>query len=169
MKTENMSERLVTMFHETFSLSRPSIIQVLRALEESSSDICLHSKEARYAYFRENTHLGASYIKSMPEYCKGSGLLNDDFTFTPFGRMALACDPLLEHPATQWLMHYHLSAPHGPGPMFWYELVTARFRSGDIFTRAEIIEQIAASYAQAKGKPLSPRSAVSTVASLTMA
>ena len=59
-------------------------------------------------------------------------------------------------------MHYHLSAPQGPGPAFWHELVMTRFRSGNEFTASEIAEQIGQSYQKTEGEPLAERSARST-------
>jgi hypothetical protein len=60
-------------------------------------------------------------------------------------------------------MHYHLSAPHGPGPAFWHEFVKARFITGSEFTSEELIAQLSDFFVRSEGKPLAERSARSTV------
>jgi len=81
----------------------------------------------------------------MPRYAIGAGLLDNNYEITLFGKFAHKHDPILEQAGTQWLMHYHLSAPQGPGPAFWHELVMSRFRGGCEFTTDEIATQIATS------------------------
>jgi len=39
-------------------------------------------------------------------------------------------------------MHYHLSAPQGPGPAYWHELVITRLKPGDEFSKTELIDQV---------------------------
>lgn len=151
--------RLKTIFHESFSLSRPSIHQILSV---SLSILDLEDYESRFDALRAVTQLGSNYIKSMPRYCYGSGLLDSDNNLTAFGAAVNSQDSLLELPQTQWLMHYFLSAPLGPGPKFWYELVTQRFRIGDVFAPEEIASQIAEIYEREEGKSLADRSARST-------
>lgn len=58
-------------------------------------------------------------------------------------------------------MHYHLSAPHGPGPRFWHELVLRLPELGDGFGRQEVAAQITAS-TQAEGAELKERGVTST-------
>lgn len=98
----------------------------------------------------------------MPRYSFGTGLLDNQNCLTDFGFYAQKHDRLLEQPGTQWLMHYFLSAPQGPGPAFWHELVVTRFRTGDEFTTDEIAAQIGAFVATNEGKQLAARSARST-------
>ena len=156
------NERIPALFHESFSLSRPSLTQVLKAVNSAPIDIEFKSKAKRESFFSEQMTLGANYVKSMPNYCRGAGLLNFDYRLLPFGEKALFTDPLLEQASTQWLMHYHLSAPLGPGPAFWNELVKTRFRSGDEFTAQEIADQIGEIFERKEGKPLAVRSARTT-------
>jgi len=155
-------ERLPTVFHESFALSRPSISQVLKALHPYPSEIDFRSKAQREAFFRENTQLGKNYVKSMPIYARGTGLVTESYALSAFGYRSLCLDPSLDQLSTQWLMHYHLCAPHGPGPLFWNKLVLSRFRSGDEFTQSEIADQIAESFLKEEGRPLSISSATST-------
>ena len=156
------TDRIPTVFHESFALSRPSIAQILSSLNEPPQSIDFRSKEKRENYFRNHTQLGTNYVKSMPEYAKGAGLVTFAYILYPFGTMVRKKDPNCEQLGTQWLMHYHLSAPHGPGPTFWHEVVLSHFRSGEEFTQEEIAQAIAEIYAREKHKPLSPGSATST-------
>jgi len=162
--TSDMSyrEKIPTVFHESFALSRPSITQIVNALYLAPDDIDFKSKEKREQFFRNSTQLGKNYVKAMPEYAKGTGLLSFNYELTLFAKTTLGKDPSLEQHSTLWLMHYHLSAPHGPGPIFWNQIVSSRFRSGDEFTQADIEQDIARIFFAEKGKPLSPTSAKST-------
>ena len=148
-------QRLGTAFSETFPLSRTSIsqlIEVLAGQEEKTAEM------SRFELLREETHLGTNYIKAMPRYARGAGILDDSSSLTPFGRAILQHDPLLVQPATQWLMHYHLSAPDGPGPAFWHHLVVTHFRSGDEFARGEILAHIDNFVQENEGRVLSESS-----------
>lgn len=153
---EELPGRLGITFHRTFSLSRPGLTQVM-----DLDDIASGRKLERSA-IRANTNLGPIYVEAMPRYGYGAGLLDENKRKTIFGSFASKYDCLLEQAGTQWLMHYFLSAPHGPGPVFWHELVTCRFRSGDHFSTDEITEQIADVFQRLEGKPLANRSARST-------
>src|SRR5687768_3214211 len=99
--------RLGVSFHETFSLSRPALEQILEAL----SNILVTAK-SRDAYLRETTTLGTRQVKAYPRYAFGAGLVDARNQLTPFGQQSLKSDPLLEQISTQWLMHYYLGAPH---------------------------------------------------------
>ena len=129
--------RVGTVFHETFPLSRPAIESVLRA-------VCSwHGQGSLFEHLRANTKLGTRYCKAMPRYGQASGLLDQNYALTAFGKQALANDPNLSRPVTQWLMHYHLSAPHGPGPLFWHALVTRTLRPGRTLRSSEVAQQLA--------------------------
>ena len=39
-------------------------------------------------------------------------------------------------------MHYHLSAPQGPGPAFWNQIVSTMLYKGNIFSSEDLIECI---------------------------
>jgi len=162
LKDMDKNKRIPTVFHESFALSRPSLVQILNSTNTKPRNIILKSKEQREAYFREQTQLGMNYVKSMPEYAKGSGLLDFDYSLTTFGKFAHKSDPNLEHLGTLWLMHYYLSAIHGPGPIFWSEIISKKFRSGDEITQDEITDEICAIYFRDNEKSLSEGSAKST-------
>ena len=112
---------------------------------------------------RELTNLGTIYVEAMPRYGSGAGLLDPNNCLTPFGASAYERDPLLEQLSTQWLMHYHLCAPQGPGPAFWNELVKSRFMTGNEFTAEELMVQLADFFERTEGKSLAERSARSTI------
>lgn len=149
-----MHNRYAINFHETFSLSRSSIEQVLDAADKIGY-------VNRDVLSRE-TLLGTRYQISMPNYAQRSGLLDSNRELTPFGCQVVAHDLSMSQLHTQWLMHYHLSAPHGPGTAFWNHLVVTRFRSGNILTGNEISEQIGAFTREHTGKEIAPRSLRST-------
>ncbi|MBP8972349.1 MAG: DUF4007 family protein [Anaerolineae bacterium] len=130
--------------------------QVISAIAEMPQSSSLEKA------LRERTALGTRYVKSMPRYAIGTGLLGFDRQLTPFGRYALAHDPMLEQPGTQWLMHYYLSAPHGPGPAFWHDLVASDFYVGREFGADQIARHIAAFLEQTEGRTLVERTVRST-------
>lgn len=111
---------------------------------------------------REKTQLGTIYVEAMPRWAWGAGLLDQQKNILDFGKFVINFDPLLERTSTQWLMHYYLSSPHGPGPIFWHDLVKTRFRSGDEFSQEEIAVQIGQIYKSNEEKPLSLRSATTS-------
>ena len=154
--------RLGFTFHRTFSLNRSAVSDILKSAWRANP-MTGKTVGLTQSMIRNLTNLGTIYVESMPRYGFGAGLLDSKNCLTPFGALAQQHDPLLDQVSTQWLMHYHLSAPHGPGPAFWHELVATRFRIGSDFTRADLCEQIARFYEQAEGKPLAERSARTSV------
>lgn len=156
---ETKERRLGATFHRTFALVRPGIIQVLDLAANSSTG---NSRCLDRETIRELSNLGTIYVEAMPRYGYGTGLLDNQNCLTDFGVYAQRYDRLLDASATQWLMHYFLSAPHGPGPAFWHELVVTRFRTGDEFTTDEIATQIGEFVAASEGRQLAERSARST-------
>lgn len=154
--------RLGFTFHRTFSLNRSAVSDILK-LAWRADPLVGKTTGLTREMIRGLTHLGTIYVESMPRYGFGTGLLDSNNCLTHFGVLAQQNDPLLDQISTQWLMHYHLSAPHGPGPAFWHELVATRFRIGSDFTRDDLCEQIAQFYEQAEGKPLAERSARTSV------
>jgi len=152
---KDQEKKLGITFHRTFSLVRSSVAKVVEMRG------CQDSKFSRSS-IREDTHLGSIYVEAMPRYAIGMGLLDSDKKLSNFGRFASISDPHLEQLGTQWLMHYYMSASHGPGPAFWNQLVTTRFRSGEEFSAQDIAEQIAEFYQTIEGKPLAERSARAT-------
>jgi hypothetical protein len=141
-------------FHRTFSLSRSSVAKVLRLAQENpgfnKDDLATH------------TDLGTIYQEAMPRYAYRAGLLDEKNRLTPFGRFAAAHDPALERPGTQWLLHYHLAAPHGP-TAFWHHLVVRRFLAGNTFTAADLTSDLTEFLRREAGKEPAPRSVRSTV------
>lgn len=154
--------RLGFTFHRTFSLNRSAVSDILK-LAWRANPMTGKTVGLTRRMIRNLTNLGTIYVESTPRYGFGTGLLDSKNCLTPFGALAQQHDPLLNQVSTQWLMHYHLSAPHGPGPAFWHELVATRFRIGNVFTRHELIEQMTRYYEQEKGKPLSEKSARTSV------
>jgi hypothetical protein len=148
-------------FHRTFSLVRPAVASVLGLAVEyaaASGEKTSLSLDA----IRERTNLGSVYVEAMPRYARATGLLDDLLSPTEFGALAHQQDPRLEQSDTQWLMHYHISAPHGTGPAFWHHFVKNRFRSGDAFTRDELSQQIAAFVEDVEARSVTARDANAT-------
>lgn len=150
-------KRIGLAFSESFSLSRPSVMQVLSIVAQIPQGASLGT------VLKERTSLGKNYVKSMPQYAKGSGLLGFNNRLTPFGHYVLAHDPLLEQRGTQWLMHYYMSAPHGPGPAFWHELVCRFFYVGHEFSKTQLERHVTAFVKQAESRELVERTIRSAV------
>lgn len=148
-------------FHRSFSLVRPAITSVLQLAAEYVATFG-EEKTLSLEEIRKNTNLGTIYVEAMPRYAKATGLVDDLLHLTAFGSLAYRWDPLLERSATQWLMHYHISAPFGMGPAFWNHLVVNRFRSGNTFTREEISRQIADFISESEGRIVNLRDADTT-------
>ncbi|SEJ90388.1 Protein of unknown function [Deinococcus reticulitermitis] len=141
--------RVGVTFHRTFPLNRPGISAILNNSEGKTTK----------SDYRENTHLGTIYIEAMPHYARACGLMEFGSTkLTPLGQHVLAHDPSLSLPATQWLMHYHLSAPHGPGPRFWHDLTVRLPELGSSFGGTELTEEVGRSLEAEQGRTLAERS-----------
>jgi hypothetical protein len=154
--------RLGAVFHEAFSLSRPALKAVLEVRMDPSTATSWTPETARDELLRQRTGLGTRQVKAVPRYAVGAGLLGAAYAATKLGAAVSIHDPLLETSATQWLMHYHLSAPHGPGPAFWHDVVVSHFKPGQEFTSNDIAAHISDFVERTEGKRLAPRSAQST-------
>lgn len=141
-------------FHRTFALSRPSLAQIL-ALVKDGLPVTKEMLSSR-------TSLGTIYQEAMPRYAYRVGLLDGHQQLTQFGHSVAQSDLHQDALGTQWLLHYHLSAPHGPGPAFWHELVVTHFRSGNRFTAEQVNQQLAAFVRTTSGRQLAARSLCAT-------
>jgi hypothetical protein len=153
--------KLRTVFHESFSLSRESLRQILSVVIENGKGE-FSSQEKRFEILRENTKLGTNYVKAMPKYAKAAGLLDDKYEITSFGAAVYKHDHLVTQTSTLWLIHYHLSTAQGLGPIFWHELVTKNFRGGQEFEKNDLEQEINECYLREEGEILASRSASST-------
>jgi hypothetical protein len=154
---KNENPRLGITFHRTFSLNRPAIGQILRIQNDRKATGGISRKE-----LNEKSNLGSIYLESMPRWAWGSGLLNYDKSSSKFGSYSYQFDPLTEQLGTQWLMHYFLSAPQGPGPSFWHEAVIRLFFTGNIFTGEDLVEAIGNHIWQTENRILAKRGVQST-------
>lgn len=140
-----------SMFHESFSLNRPAIALILSIAADGGDEAAFSSA------LRDS--LGANYVKAMPRYARSCGLVEfGSPKLTPLGHHVLTHDASLSLPATQWLMHYHLSAPYGPGPRFWHDLTVRLPEYGATFSGAELAEEVGKSVEAAHGRTLAERS-----------
>lgn len=155
------TNRLGTIFHETFPLSRQSLYQIIKSVDENPGIENMRQTE-RESLFQQQTSLGTRYIKAMPRYALGCGFINSHYLLSNLGQYALRHDNLLDQTGTQWLMHYHLSAPHGPGAPFWHEIVSKRFYAGSVFSADDLVEQVGNFIWQIENKILSERAVRST-------
>lgn len=151
------NDRFVISFHETFPLSRSSLSPILNNAQQTT----VLNKELLI-----NSSLGTNYQKAMPRYAYRAGLLDKKKHLTLLGRFVAQHDPALEKLGTQWLLHYHLAAPHGP-TAFWHYLVRRRFLSGNTFTAAELTKDLTDFLCHEAGKAPAPRSVRSTVTVFT--
>lgn len=163
-KEDNKSSptpRLGVTFHRTFSMIRPAMSQVL-SLSINLSTENIDGSGLERKVIRELTNLGTIYVEAMPRYCFGAGLLESDYSPTLFGKYLHEHDSLLVALSTQWLLHYHFSAPLGSNPLFWHELVAVNFRGGNEFEKGDVEKQIQSFYLRTEGKPLAQESASRT-------
>lgn len=156
-------KRLSTTFHRTFTLIRPAIAEVMRVVEEAQAE---ETDASLSDLLKERTTLGSIYIEAMPRYAYGSGLLagisSKRKSLTELGILVRSRDPYLNDLATQWSMHYHLSAPYGPGPTFWNHLVSNHLRIGNELRKGEVAEEIARYLAKAMGESQKSKSVQSS-------
>ena len=154
------SSRLKTSFHETFPLSRDALRQVLAVL--ANTDLPLTSATTREELLRTHTHLGTRYVKVMPRYAMGAGLLNSDYSLTPFGQSVVQSDTLFEKLRYAVAAALLLECPARTRTSFWHELTCTRMRSGDEFSSKDIEESITKSAELLEGRPLAARSVADT-------
>lgn len=128
-------------FHRTFPLSRPALAQVLAVASKLSTE----KEKARLSNeeLRRLTTLGVEFIPAMRRYAQAAGLVRDEGVLTTLGNLIVGRDHFLTQAATQWLMHYHLSAPQGPGPFFWHYLVSRVLQPGRIVSNRQVARAIA--------------------------
>lgn len=141
-------------FHRTFWLSRSLLAQVVRVAQKEPGF-------SQSALARE-TDLGTVQQEAMPRYAYRAGLLDTKRCLTLFGDFVNQHDPMMETPGTQWLLHYHLSAPHGP-TAFWSYLVTKHFLAGNTFSNQDLIDDLINFLRKKMGKVLAFRSVQSTI------
>jgi len=148
-----MESKYAINFHESFSMSRASLKQILENITRFGR---LDRKSLALS------SLGTNYQKAMPRYAYRAGLIDAKTCLTPFGRFVVQYDPALEKPSTQWLLHYHLAAPHRP-TAFWHFLVTKWFIPGNTFTAGELVTDLTNFHQQKTGKSVQPRTVRSTI------
>lgn len=152
-----VSKRIGTLFHESFSLSRPGVAAVLRQAGGTDSQKELIDKLC------EEENLGRNWAKAVPAYARGCGFLDFGSTeLTPLGAHVLEHDADLHLPETLWLMHYHLSAPHGPGPRFWHDLTLRLPELAQPVTREAVTSEIDRSVREDSGAELKERGLATT-------
>jgi hypothetical protein len=140
-------------FHRTFCLSRASVEKVIRLAQ--------HHPGFSQEDLASITDLGTVYQEAMPRYAFRTGLLDKRKQLTILGRFVVQHDPGLEKPATQWMLHYHLAAPHGP-TAFWHYLVRKCFLTGNTFTDNDLVADLTKFLQETAGKVLTWRSIRST-------
>ncbi len=128
--------RIGLTFHETFPLNLPAVSKILNLSLTNKGRI--DSK-----IIASQTSLGPNYVKSMPRYARATGLMEmGSFELTPLGKTVCLYDPNLVNPTTLWMMHYHISAPNGPGPAFWSHLITNYLVFGKEVSRSDVADEI---------------------------
>ena len=61
------------------------------------------------------------------------------------------------HPATLWLMHYHLCAPTGPGPLYWHYCIKEQLRVGAEIEGSRLGSNVGAFLSHTEGTNLEPK------------
>lgn len=134
-------ERFGLTFHRTFYLKLPALAQILPVARDARQHDAPDLMKDRN--LRARTTLGVEYIPAMRRYGIASGLLQRNLLATDVGLCVVDNDPSLMSEVTQWLMHYHLSAPQGPGPLFWHALVTRTLRPGRTLRSSDVAQELA--------------------------
>jgi hypothetical protein len=97
-----MPQKIKLSFHSTFAFKQAEIRTLLNvASEDKGLDDSPENLQIR-------TGFGNKKIGPMKSWAKRSGL-TDGTRPTPEGQTILTHDPNLNHPATHWLIHLHLS------------------------------------------------------------
>lgn len=148
-------KRLGMAFHETLKLNRAAMGDVLNYVQQ-----CTDSQPSP-SDLRNATSLGTNYVKAMPRFCNGAGLLNG-WALTEFGRGVLQWDEGMLSPTSQWLLHYHLSAHHGPGPEFWHHLILRFLKPGTRLTSTWVRDELVQFAESHQRTEISQRTASST-------
>jgi hypothetical protein len=130
--------KLGTAFHETFPLDRARLTSILETVAAHAGD----GTKLTYDDFKERSGLGANQVKSFRRYAQGTGLIDKNERLTEFGSLVAEQDPQISKPATQWMMHYYMVAPHHSGPMFWHHLSTKVLVEGAELTRDSVGQSI---------------------------
>lgn len=161
--TEESAQRLGLAFHESFALSLPAVAQVLAVVAEGDGRGGLHGVSR--GLLSEHTRLGPNYVRAMPRYCFGAGLLDNRYRLTRLGDAVCRHDKSLASPCSLWAMHYHLAAPQGPGPDFWHFVVTTLMRPGDILETGAVGVAVLGQ-AEQSGRSVKERTARSTASAM---
>jgi hypothetical protein len=128
---------LFTAFHETLTVNLSIVAGILGLA-------CTCRASLTTEKIREEMRVGTNQAKVMPRYARGCGFLEfGSYSPTVVGRAVYERDPYLQDERTLWLMHYHLSAPHGPGPAFWSHLVCHGLPYAELVTTESIISRLA--------------------------
>jgi hypothetical protein len=109
--------------HETFPLRygwlKKAVDAVRAATEDPKSKIVFSDDAiARFG-------VGRNMVRSMRHWAKAAGVLSErgvSVSTTPLGRKLFGrggLDPYMEHPATLWLIHWHLCAHAEKTTWFW--------------------------------------------------
>lgn len=126
-------EKSAISFHRTFALSRTRLAEVVSVVGRHEG-----AKNLTELVYQQ-TNLGTIQAEAFNRYAQRSGIIDSANRFTEFGRKLFSEDRHLSSTTSQWLIHYHLSAPHGPGVGFWSHLVL-EFLSTSREFRAEDLE-----------------------------
>src|SRR5437870_2948365 len=141
-----MQEKLGLSFHRTFALSRDTLRQIV--------ETAVRYPELTFGNIREDTTLGTIQVQSARRYAIGVGLLDEHEALPLFGKLAYQHNPGLSSVSTQWIMHYHMVAPHRSGPAFWNHLVLNCLRPGDTLTSQSLAHEIGQFIEQDEGRQI---------------
>jgi hypothetical protein len=145
--------RLGMAFHETFRFERVRMRTVLEYARHHGSFTIPQLLDD------DECELGTNMKKAFPRWGVGAGLLcvrQDGYTLTQLGSAVVERDPMMSWPESQWLIHYHLSAPHGPGPFAWHRAFSNLCRFGRSVTRRTFEQWMSEAIAELEGKTPRP-------------
>ena len=145
---QQAADKLGISFHRSLPCRRAGIIQLLNIAANAEGEL-------DYQEIWEKTSLGTVDAQATSRYASGFGLYNKQ-GLTPFGRFVLSHDPGLTQVATQWILHYHFSAPQREGPAFWGHLVRTVLQPGNVLTSETVGSLIEQYDLENGGKQLKP-------------
>jgi hypothetical protein len=109
--------------HETFPLRYgwlKKAVDAIHAAGEDANSANVFSDDAIARF-----GVGRNMVRSMRHWAKFAGIISDDggsLSVSPLGEKLFGSkglDPYMEHPATLWLIHWHLAAHADKTTWFW--------------------------------------------------
>lgn len=147
-------------FHQTFTLECENLAKVLALVSENPSLTNVEIAEATGIGIGKNERQGK--VQPTLDYAVYTGLLQPPqsragqrFRLTDVGKLVFDKDRWLKRPATQWVLHYHLSRPDGETAA-WSYFVHEFLPAQGTFERATLESELGGKFPSVKVKSINP-------------